>query len=91
MKNNITTLILNLLVSENRMHRSRIAESVVDFLNINVADFGGIERQVRKHFISRIEICVENPTSQCRIILFAFADFYKDVYIEYVQELNIAA
>lgn len=91
MKHTITPLVLNLIISETEGHRSKIAGMIVDFLEMNVGEFGAVEKQMRNHFLSRIHACVKNPMSQNKAVIFALADFYNDSYIEHVYEYVAAA
>jgi hypothetical protein len=91
MSTNITTLVLNLIISESRLHRIRIADKIIDLLETNVDDFGQIEKFMRNHFISKMRAYVENPSARTKDFLYEFADFYKEYYIGYVPELLAAA
>ena len=91
MKHIITLLVLNLIVSESEGHRSKIAGMIVDFLETNVGEFGAVEKQMRNHFLFRIQACVKNPMSQNKAVIFALADFYTDSYVEHVYEYVAAA
>lgn len=91
MSNNITTLILNLLISENILHRIRISHKISELLESNVFGFGALETIMRNHFLSRIQNYVESPSGSNRDVLFEMADFYKMHFIEFTSELSIAA
>lgn len=91
MKTNITTLVLNLLVSENKIHRMALADYIFEILATHVGEFGEIEKVVRDQFVAQLQSCVENPTVESRYSVFTLAEFYRDNYIEYVPELMIAA
>lgn len=91
MSNNITTLILNLLISESRIHRVRIADKVTEIIESNVGEFGRIEQLMRKQFIAALNACIDNPTGENKEFLFEIAAFYKDFYLETTPEVLHAA
>ncbi len=93
MSTNITTLILNLMISESKLHRIRLAGKIIDVLEENVPDFGRIEKLMRNHFINMIMAYVENPYSSKKDLLFELADFYKEYYIDFTSSevLTVAA
>jgi hypothetical protein len=88
---NITTLVLNLVISESKLHRIRIADTITDLLETYVADFGGIEKQIRIQFLAHISHCVDCPNAKTKDLLFEAANFYKEYYLQEVAELLAAA
>jgi len=91
MNGTITTLVLNLLVSESKLHRQSLAEHILELLDMQVGNFGRIEKAMRDYFVSHLMACVEDPTCKAKNTLFRLSEFYRNYYIEYVPELTVAA
>ncbi len=89
--NNLTTLVLNLLISERLSHRLEIAGKITEILDTHADENWKIEEIIRRQFTSLLMSCTENPVSEQRIALRMIASIYKEFFVEPVAELAMAA
>ena len=75
---NITTLALNLLISERMSQRSFFASKIVEMLN-DVNENSEKEKQIKQDFKSVIEQCVQDPAGKFRDVFFHYAQYYSGV------------
>ncbi|NHM07931.1 hypothetical protein G4D82_11915 [Flavobacterium sp. CYK-4] len=73
MTTNITTLALNLLVSERIGQRYVFADKIIALVQDAKDDAGQ-----KKDFINVIHTCIENPSSDARNTLFELAQYYNE-------------
>jgi len=75
MNQSITTLALNLLVSERLNHRIVFAGKIVEILHQSIQDMEQEESRLN-HFLSSIAKCTQEPSCQEREIFFELAQYY---------------
>lgn len=75
MTTNITTLAVNLLISERIGHRDNLGRRIIELIR-DVNDQTPAERQLKDSFITVIAKCVENPVCESRDVLYQLAEFY---------------
>jgi hypothetical protein len=75
MTTNITTLALNLLISERLSHRNFLATKIVELLN-TLNDYSGKGQQTKEAFISLLHQCIANPTCQFRDLFYRYSEYY---------------
>jgi len=75
MKNQLTTLALNLLLSERFAHRLDFAVCMKNAVDAE-HEFTPMAELFREHLFTHIDRCVENPNCSSRKILFYLADFW---------------
>ncbi len=75
MTTNITTLALNLLISERLDQRNNFANQIVQLLEENGIDSEN-ERAMKVDFLMVIEQCIENPNSEARDIFYQLALYF---------------
>ncbi|MBD3583108.1 hypothetical protein [Flavobacterium selenitireducens] len=75
MKNQLTTLALNLLISERFLRRSELARYMKETVQ-SETDLSAVGEIFKKHYFRHIDRCVENPNCSSRAILFALSDFW---------------
>lgn len=86
---NITTLALNLLISERRQHRSVFAEKIIELLP--QSNDSQKEQELRNNFLLIVAQCVENPNSDVRDLFYQIAEYYKLKINGVVGDVAIAA
>ncbi len=89
--NNITTLVLNLLISESISHRLTIAGRITEILDLHASDEWQIEELLRRQFTTLLTKCVEDPACEHRSALRLIAGIYKEQFITETVEYAIAA
>lgn len=78
MTTNITTLALNLLISERRNHRLVFAGKIIELLQQGSQNTE--DDKIRKEdFVSVIGKCIQNPNCDDRGLFFEYAQYYSDV------------
>ncbi len=75
MTTNITTLALNLLISERLDQRNNFANQIVQLLEENGIDSDN-ERAMKVDFLMVIEQCIENPNNEARDIFYQLALYF---------------
>ena len=75
MKNQLTTLALNLLISERYLRRAELARYMKETVE-NETDLPAVAEIFKRHYFLQIDRCVENPNCSSRAILFALSDFW---------------
>ena len=75
MTNNITTLALNLLISERLSHRNFIATKIIELVK-GISDNSEKDLQTKDAFISVLHQCISNPTCHYRDLFFQYAEHY---------------
>jgi hypothetical protein len=75
MTTNITTLALNLLISERLDQRNNFANQIVTQLEENGIDSEN-EKAMKVDFLMVIEQCIENPNSEARDIFYQLALYF---------------
>ena len=75
MTTNITTLALNLLISERLDQRNNFANQIVAQLEENGIDSEN-EKAMKVDFLMVIEQCIENPNSEARDIFYQLALYF---------------
>ncbi len=91
MSKNIYTLVLNLFISENRLHRQRIALRIAELLDIDAADETAIQAVLKSHFMSSLMTFVDKPTLKGKTVLFELTKFLKAHFAEKRIEMQMAA
>jgi hypothetical protein len=77
MTNNITTLALNLLISERLTHRGIFAKRITELVK-DTNDVSGKEKLLKNNFLSIMEKCVENPNFEYRDLFYQLAQVYNE-------------
>ena len=75
MSTNITTLAINLLISERIGHRNNLADRIIEIVS-GSEDNSAIEKQLKNSFMGVIAKCVENPNCKSRDDFYQLAEFY---------------
>ncbi len=75
MNQSITTLALNILVSERLNHRIVFAGKIIEILHQNIQDMDKEETRLNQ-FLSSIAKCTQEPSCQERDIFFELAQYY---------------
>jgi GTPase SAR1 family protein len=75
MTTNITTLALNLLISERLHHRGVIADKIVEILQQS-NDVSEGEQELKNNFLALMMECVENPNRNVRDLFYKMAQYY---------------
>lgn len=91
MKQNLTLLMRRLLASDYLLERIEISKTIIHFLNTSIRDFGPIELVMREHFIKMIKVCAVHFDSCKSTVALQIAIFYKENYIDGIEELPFAA
>jgi hypothetical protein len=91
MSNKITTLVLNLIISESLEHKRKLSARIIEILESQSYDCGGIEKEVKRLFVSKVQHFVENPNQESKAALFAVSQFHSEFYSEYAVEMKLAA
>ena len=89
--NNLTTLVLNLLISENPSHRVLIAGRITEILDAWASDEWQIEEILRRQFTALLTKCVEDPACEQRVALRLIAEIYKEQFAVETVDLQVAA
>lgn len=77
MTTNMTTLALNLLISERRNHRLIFAGKMIELLQQEQPN--SEDDKIRKEeFVSVIGKCIQNPNCDDRGLFFEYAEYYSD-------------
>ena len=77
MTTNMTTLALNLLISERRNHRLVFAGKIIELLQQNSPNSED-EKNRKEDFVSVIGKCIQNPNCDDRGLFFEYAQYYSD-------------
>ena len=77
MTTNITTLAINLLISERANHRGALAEKIVELVQ-PIADNSEKEKELKNNFYTVIAKCVENPSRESADLFYKMAQFYNE-------------
>jgi hypothetical protein len=77
MTTSLSTLAINLLISERIGHRKILADKMVELLEKS-NDTSAIEKHLKDSFLSVITKCVENPNCKSRDDFFQLAQFYNE-------------
>ncbi len=75
MNQSITTLALNLLISERLNHRIVFAGKIIEILHSGLPNMDNEEANLNK-FMSVISKCTQEPTSEEREVFFTLAQYY---------------
>jgi hypothetical protein len=75
MNTNITTLALNLLISERINHRIVFAIKIKELINQNSEDSDN-EILTKNNFSSAIDKCTQDPNCESRDIFYELAQYY---------------
>ena len=75
MTNNITTLALNLLISERLSHRNFLATKIIELLN-GIHEHSSKAQETKEAFITLLHQCIANPTCQFRDLFYRYAEYY---------------
>ncbi|RZJ36119.1 MAG: hypothetical protein EOO51_01855 [Flavobacterium sp.] len=86
MSNKITTLVLNLIISGNRIHQEKIAAHLTEILEAQSFDCDSVELEIKKLLMSRMRLFIDAPTQQNKDVLYAVAQFHGTYYPEYAPE-----
>jgi len=90
MKRSITTLALNLLISERQAYRKSLADSITDVLKQRPEVFeNDLER--RNTFLSLMDECVADPTCEARKVFYQMAHYYNQQISTGISKVFIAA
>ena len=79
MSNNITTLVLNLIIAESFMHRQNIADRIREILNKEQEE-NPLEAAVRKLLLRKLKMYTENPTREAKDLVYEIAEFYCEYF-----------
>lgn len=90
MNTQITTLSLNLIISERFSQRLDFANEMKNIIGREF-DLSPVAEVFKKHFFSHINRCVENPNCSSRPILFALADFWMEHFMTKRENAFFAA
>ena len=71
MTTSITTLALNLLVSERINQRYIFADKIIELIQDSTDDH-------KKDFLNVIHMCIEDPSSEARNAFFKLAEYYTE-------------
>ncbi|RZJ33279.1 MAG: hypothetical protein EOO51_14455 [Flavobacterium sp.] len=71
----ITTLALNLLISERVSQRSFFASKINDLLD-GIADRSEKEKQIKRDFRAVTDRCVDDPSCNLRDLFYHYAQYY---------------
>jgi len=75
MTTNITTLALNLLISERISHRNFLATQIINQLE-RLDDCARKDIETKQAFIAVLHQCIANPTCQYRDLFYKYAEYY---------------
>lgn len=75
MTTNITTLALNLLISERADQRNIFADKIVSILEESAIDSDN-DKAMKIDFLLVIEKCVENPNTELRDVFYQLAMYF---------------
>ena len=75
MNQSITTLALNLLVSERANHRIIFANKIVEILQHSIRNFENEDERIN-NFLVVISKCTEQPSCKERDLFFELAQYY---------------
>jgi hypothetical protein len=90
MTTNITTLALNILISERRNHRLIFATRITELLPEG-NDVSEKEKVLKSNFLSIIAKCVEDPNCEVRDIFYQLSQYYNQKVNGFQQTLSVAA
>ncbi len=71
MTTSITTLALNLLVSERINQRYIFADKIIELIQDSKDDH-------KRDFLNVIHLCIEDPSSEARTTFFQLAEYYTE-------------
>lgn len=75
MNTNITTLALNLLISERVNHRIIFGDKIIEILQENIEYFEN-EKENKDLFLKAIKNCIKNPNCESRTTFFEYAKYF---------------
>jgi len=75
MTNNITTLAINLLISERKNHRNHFADRITELLPESNNLFE-VEKILKSNFLTTLANCVEDPNCETRNVFYQLAQFF---------------
>lgn len=75
MNTNITTLALNLLISERVNQRIIFGDKIIEILQENIEDFKN-EKEHRDLFLKAIKNCIKNPNCESRLSFFEYVKYF---------------
>ena len=90
MTSNITTLAINLLISERLGHRKMLANKIIELVQHH-QDSTKKDRDLKEKFLILIEKCVENPSGESRDVFYQLAKFYNEKINGTDTKVSIAA
>ncbi len=90
MTTNITTLAINLLISERLGHRNMLADKIIEIVQ-HQNDETKVEKDLKNNFLMVIGKCVENPSCDSRDVFYQLAKFYNEKLSGTEQKVSIAA
>lgn len=77
MNTSMTTLALNLLISERLNHRSFFASKMTELLD-SLHDNSDKDKQIKSDFIAVINQCVEDPTGKFNDVFYHYSQYYAE-------------
>lgn len=86
----MTTLALNLLISERLDHRSLFATKMTGLLD-TLQDHSDNDKQIKSDFIAVINHCVEDPTGKFNDIFYHYSQYFSQKISESQKNLSSAA
>jgi len=90
MTTNITTLSINLLISERKNHRNLFAERIMELLPES-SSLMEVEKILKSNFLTTMAICVENPNGEARNVFYQLAQFFERKVNGVPSDLSVAA
>ena len=90
MSNKITTLVLNLIISGNKIHQQRISARISEILEAQSFDCDAVALKIKKLLMARMREFIESPSQQNKDVLYAVAEFHGTYYPEYAPEQQIS-
>jgi hypothetical protein len=75
MTSNITTLALNLLISERISHRNFLANKIISLID-GIGDVSSKQTETKEAFVALLHQCIANPTCQYRDLFYRYAEYY---------------
>jgi len=89
MTTTITTLALNLLVSERISHRNFLATKILTMIN-GLNENSEKEIEIKEAFSTVLHQCIANPTCQYRDLFYQYAEYYGKKFAS-LESLSYAA
>ena len=75
----LTTLALNLIISERLAQRAQLAQNMKEIIECE-DELSPIAEVFKNRFLLHINRCVETPNCSSRLVLFGFADFWNSYF-----------